>query len=197
MRSRMAAVRERIVAAALEQVATGGYGSATIAAVAGRAGVATGTVYNHFGSKSEVLAEVFRRASARELAVIEEIASAPGEPPTARLARCVEAFARRALAGPVLAYAQIAEPVGERVEEERLALRLGYRDVFARLLAEGVAVGELPPQETEVVAAGLVGGIGEALVGPLSPTGRPVGRDRLVAALRGFALRAAGASTAA
>src|SRR5947208_11515337 len=116
MRARKAAVRERIVTAALEQVASGGYASATVAAVANRAGVATGTVYNHFGAKSELLAEVFARASARELAVIEEIASAPGDPPGRRLAHCVEAFARRALAGPVLAYAQIAEPVEERVE---------------------------------------------------------------------------------
>src|SRR3954452_24138183 len=45
---RKAEARERIVAAALDQLAEGGYASATIQAVAKRAGVATGTVYRHF-----------------------------------------------------------------------------------------------------------------------------------------------------
>ena len=53
--------REAIVAAALAQVADGGYASAGVQAVAARAGVATGSVYRHFASKAELFAEVFRR----------------------------------------------------------------------------------------------------------------------------------------
>src|SRR5215210_2642451 len=49
-RARAAAARERIVSAALEQLAEGGYASASMAAVARRAGVATGSVYRHFPS---------------------------------------------------------------------------------------------------------------------------------------------------
>src|SRR5204862_4510599 len=68
---RKAEARERIFAAALDQLADGGYASATIQAVALRAGVATGSVYRHFHSKSDLFAEVFRRASGREVEVFE------------------------------------------------------------------------------------------------------------------------------
>src|SRR3954466_10357758 len=68
--ARRAEVRERIVAAAREQVAEGGYASASVQAVAARAGVATGSVYRHFPSKAELFTEVFRRASQRELDVM-------------------------------------------------------------------------------------------------------------------------------
>jgi len=63
-RARLAAARERIVDAALTQLAEGGYASASVVAVARRAGVATGSVYRHFPSKADLFAEVFRRASA-------------------------------------------------------------------------------------------------------------------------------------
>lgn len=174
--ARKAATRERIVDAAIAQLAEGGYAAATVQAVASRAGVATGSVYRHFPSKAELLAEVFRRASQRELDVLAEVAGGDGGPVAPRIAAAVEAFARRALAAPTRAYALIAEPVDPAVEAERLAFRRGYRDAFARALDEGVASGELAPHDTETLAAALVGAIGEVLVGPLSPTANGGGR---------------------
>lgn len=189
-RARAAAARERIVAAALDQVAAGGYASAQVQGVAARAEVAVGTVYRHFPSKAELFAEVFRRASGRELEVVAAAAAPDGRPAAERIAAAVEAFARRALAGPVLAYAQIAEPVDPAVEGERLRLRRGYRDVFAAALEDGVRSGELSPHDTATVAAALVGGLGEALVGPLSPGHRARGNEALVATLVQFAIHA-------
>src|SRR3954463_11698522 len=165
--ARRAQLRERIVTAAREQVADGGYASASVQAVAARAGVAVGTVYRHFPSKADLFAEVFRRASQRELDVILEVATHEGSA-AERVAEAVEAFCRRALAGPVLAYALIAEPVDPSVESERLRLRRGYRDAFAAVLADGIDSGELSPHSADIVAAALVGALGEALVGPLS-----------------------------
>ena len=78
--ARKAATRERIVAAALEQVAEGGYVAASVQAVAARAGLAVGTIYRHFPSKAELFAEVFTRASQRELDVLVEVSSADGRP---------------------------------------------------------------------------------------------------------------------
>src|SRR2546421_1764570 len=190
--ARKAEARETILSAALDQVAAGGYASATVQAVARRAGVATGTVYRHFPSKAELFADVFERASNRELDVLRGLAADRDRPAAERVAACVEAFSRRALAGPVLAYAQIAEPVDPAVEAERLTLRRGYRDVFAALVREGIEAGELPEQDVETVAAGLVGAIGEALVGPLSPAspGRLSRNEALVASLVQFCLAA-------
>ena len=166
--ARRATAREQIVAAALAQVAEGGYASASVQAVARRAGVAVGTVYRHFGSKAELFADVFRRASERELALVAEVMSGPGRPVAERTAAGVEAFCRRALAGSILAHALLAEPVDPGIESERLRLRRGYRDVFAAALADGVDAGELEPHDSTTVAAALVGALGEALVGPLS-----------------------------
>src|SRR3954467_4507774 len=134
--ARKAATRERIVAAALDQLADGGYASASVQAVAGRAGVATGSVYRYFPSKSELFAEVFRRASAREMAHFAESTGREDRRGEERIAAAVESFARRALAGPVRAYALIAEPVDPSVEAERLIFRRGYRDVLGAGLAD-------------------------------------------------------------
>src|SRR5436309_3430437 len=97
---RKAEARERIVRAALDQLADGGYASATIQAVARRAGVATGTVYRHFPSKSELFADVFRRASQRELELFGEVTTDDGRGAAERVAAATETFARRALAAP-------------------------------------------------------------------------------------------------
>jgi AcrR family transcriptional regulator len=189
--ARKAATRERVVTAALAQVAEGGYASAGVQVVARRAGVAVGTVYRHFPSKAELFAEVFRRASQRELDVVVEVTAARDGAATERIAEAVEAFCRRALAGPVLAYAQIAEPVDPAVESERLRLRRGYRDAFAGVLEDGVAAGELRPHDSLTVAAALVGALGEALVGPLSlANGGARRKEALVASLVQFCLDA-------
>ncbi len=129
-RARLAAARELIVDAAMAQLAEGGYASASVVGVARRAGVATGTVYRHFPSKSDLLAEVFRRCAQAEVDVLRGMA-ARGQPVTERLAGWVEAFVRRALAEPVRAYALIAEPVDPAVEAERLVFRRAYADLFA------------------------------------------------------------------
>jgi AcrR family transcriptional regulator len=190
--ARRTAARERIVHAAHGLIARGGYREAQVAAVAAGAGVATGTVYRHFPSKAELFAEVFRRASQREVDATRAAADAAGATATQRLAAAVETFARRALRGRRLAWALIAEPVDPAVEVERLVFRRAYAAGFEEVLREGVAAGELAPQNVELSAAALVGALGEALVGPLSwvgATNHDVDADALVADLVGFCLR--------
>jgi AcrR family transcriptional regulator len=187
--ARRVAVRERIVDAAHALIARGGYREASVAAVARRAGVATGSVYRHFGSKAELFAEVFRRASQREVDATRAAADTAGGSATQRLAAAIEAFARRALRGRRLAWALLAEPVDPAVEAERLAFRRAYAAGFATLLADGIATGELPRQDVALSAAALVGALGEALVGPLSPVAGKTDADALVAGLVTFCLR--------
>jgi AcrR family transcriptional regulator len=189
-RARLAAARERIVDAALAQLAEGGYASASVVAVARRAGVATGTVYRHFPSKGDLFAEVFRRASQREVDVLRSMTDR-AEPVTHRLAAWVEAFVRRALSEPVRAYALIAEPVDPAVDAERLTFRRAYADLFERALRDGEQGGQIPPLDAELTAAAIVGALAEALVGPLQR--REAGADALVAGLQTFVLRSVGA----
>jgi hypothetical protein len=100
--------------------------------------------------------------------VVIDVAQPDGRPAAERLGAAVEAFCGRALAGPVLAYSLIAEPVDPAVEAERLRLRVGYRDAFASVLEDGVRDAELRPHDSPTVAAALVGALAESLVGPLS-----------------------------
>jgi AcrR family transcriptional regulator len=152
--------------------------------------VATGTVYRHFPSKASLFAEVFREASQHEVdAVVAAAEERPEASATARIALAVETFARRALRGRRLAWALIAEPVDPAVEAERLVFRRAYRDAFATVIDDGIRSGELPGQNAELAAAALVGAIGEALVGPVSPTSGRSDPDAIVAALRDFCLR--------
>lgn len=187
--ARKAAARKRIVDAARELIAHGGYAEAQVAAVARRAGVATGTVYRHFPSKAELFAEVFRNASQHEVDAVIAAAANGGASAPERIASAVETFARRALRGRRLAWALIAEPVDPAVEAERLVFRRAYRDAFAEVIDSGVAVGELPEQDSATSAAALVGAIGEALVGPVSPTTAAHDPESLIDSLRDFCIR--------
>ena len=168
--ARKAETRERILGAAHELVAEGGWVSASVAAIAERAGVATGTVYRYFPSKSEIFAEVFRRSSQHEVDAMAEAGRADGRPASQRGAEAVESFIRRALLARRLAYALIAEPVDPAVEAERLVYRRAYRDIVADIIAAGIASGEFPAQDIEVSSAAVVGAIAEAVIGPVSPT---------------------------
>jgi AcrR family transcriptional regulator len=168
IQARLDAARDRIVDAAVERLATGGWSSVNVAAVAADADVATGTVYRHFDAKDALLAAAFRRAAGRELEVVTEVA-AGAAPPGERLDAALRVFAERALRGRRLAYALLAEPAGQAVEAERRIYRAGYRAVFREILNDGIADGSIDDHDTEVVAAVLVGAMGEALIGPIAP----------------------------
>ncbi|HEY3192031.1 MAG TPA: TetR/AcrR family transcriptional regulator [Solirubrobacterales bacterium] len=190
--AKLAETRERIVTTARELIAEGGYVAAQIAAVAERAGVAVGTVYRHFPSKSDLFAEVFREASQHEVDAMREAVEATPGPAADRIAAGIDVFARRALRGRRLAWALLAEPVDPAVEAERLHFRHSYRDLMAEVISDGIEAGDLPPQDVEATAAALIGAIGETMLGPLSPTANGSDPEALIASLINFCTRAIG-----
>jgi AcrR family transcriptional regulator len=187
--------RERLLEAASERLEAGGYTGASVLAVARGAGLAAGTLYRHFPSKAEMLLELFRSVYERELEAATA-AAAGGEDAVERVELVVATFADRALRRPRLTWALIAEPVDPIVDIERLVYRRRYVELVRRLIELGVERGELPAQDAELTAAALVGGVGEALVGPTSPLAeRPPDAARIVEALRAFVRRALGAGS--
>jgi len=190
--ARKAALKERLLNAALHLVSTGGFNSLTVSAVALEAGMATGAVYKHVESKAQLCAEVFRIATEKEVAVVRSTALRQGVPAT-RLLDTIESFALRALRGQRLAYALIAEPVDALVDAERLRYRHAYAEIFQELVDDGIRSGDFPAQESAVSAAALVGVIAESLVGPLSwqRNGQPsIEPTRLIRSIQAFCLRA-------
>ncbi len=197
MQSTATATRERLLAAAQELIEAGGYGAASVIAIAERAGVAAGTLYRHFASKEELFVEVFRSVCAgEERAMRAAAARMPADASAAqRLETVLATFAQRALRNPRLAWALIAEPVDPRVDAERLAYRERYAALIADGLRAGIEAGELPPQNVALTAAALVGGCGEVLVGPLSPVAQSAPAEvEMIEAVRTFARRAVGAA---
>jgi AcrR family transcriptional regulator len=188
--------RRRLLSAAQALIEEDGYAGASVIAIAERAGLATGTLYRHFSSKEELFVEVFRSVCAGEERAMREAADRlePGCPAAVRLETVLSTFAQRALSNPRLAWALLAEPVDPRVDAERLAYRERYAALVDETLRAGIEAGELPEQNSKLVAAALVGGCGEALVGPLSPvSGGAPGAEAVTAALRTFIRRAIGA----
>jgi AcrR family transcriptional regulator len=187
--------RERLLQAAQVLIEEGGYGTASVAAIAARAGVAAGTLYRHFASKQELFVEVFRAVCTREeRAMRAAAASMESSSAVERLEGVLATFAQRALRNPRLAWALLAEPVDPLVDAERLAYRQRYSSLVAETVAAAIAAGEVPEQSAELTAAALVGGCGEVLVGPLSPVaGAHPDTERIVAPLRMFVRRAVGA----
>ncbi|MBB3844005.1 TetR/AcrR family transcriptional regulator [Xanthomonas arboricola] len=193
MEERLAGNRERILHAARALIAEGGYRNAPVTAVAAAAGVSTGQIYRHFPSKAELFVEVLNAAVQREMTILRAITTTQTSA-AERLRNAIATFVRRALAGPALAYAFIAEPVESEVDAERIRGRRLFGEVFRQLLAEGVAAGEFPPQSLDAAAACIVGAFTEALVGPIAPSrGDPQQGEQLVEAICGFCLRAVGA----
>ena len=190
VQARLDAQRAAILDAAGELLAERGYAGCSVAAVAEKAGVATGSVYKHFPGKAELVVELFRGIVNHEVEAVTAAAELPGDP-AERVVAMFETFAKRALKAPRRAYALLAEPVDPAIEAERIVFRRVFRDVAARHIREGVRAGQLPPQDAELTAAALVGAATEVLVGPLTTDNADVLGD-----LRTFILRSLGGSDA-
>lgn len=192
MQQRLAGNRQRILLAARQLVAEGGYRNAPVAAVAAAAGMSTGQIYRHFPSKAELFVQVLGAAGQRELGALRESVAFEGSA-SARLRAAIATFVERSLAGPGLAYAFLAEPVEAAVDAERIEQRRRFGEFFRGLLVDGVNSGEFLAQDLDAGAACVVGAVIEALVGPItSLSAEPHDVPALVEAISGFCLRAVG-----
>ena len=190
VQARLDAQRAAILDAAGELLAERGYAGCSVAAVAERAGIATGSVYKHFPGKAELVVELFRGVVNHEVEAVTAAAEVPGDP-AERVVAVFETFAGRALKAPRRAYALLAEPVDPAIEAERVVFRRVFRDVAARHIRDGVRAGQLPAQDASLTAAALVGAAAEILIGPLTDDSSDA-----LGALRTFILRSLGGSDA-
>ena len=166
---KQAARHASIVAAARAAAAEGGMAAVQVAPVAQRAGIATGTVYRYFPSKTELVTALVANVSERELGAIRKAAkAAPG--PLSALTACIATFAVRALRNRRLAWAVIAEPVDADIEAVRVVYRKALAEELQTRIAAAMQAGYLPQQQDiNLVAPALVGVLLEGLIGPLAP----------------------------
>jgi AcrR family transcriptional regulator len=187
---KLSARRAAILAAAVALASESGMGSVQIAPVAERAGIAAGTVYRYFPSKTALVTALVEAQSAAEIAALGRAAgAAPG--PLSALCASIATFAGRALAQRRLAFALIAEPVEPEIEAARVSYRRALAGAFETRIRAALAGGHLPDQDAAAAAAALVGALIEGLIGPLAATPEGRARER-VQTLTLFALRALG-----
>ena len=192
-----ATTRDRLLAAAQELIEEGGYGATSVIAIAERAGVAAGTLYRHFASRQELFVDLFRSVCAREERAMQAAAAAAGADVGHRASRDGSRHVRTPCAAQPAARVGADRRAVDPLRRRRAAgIQRAIRGADRRGSARGDRDGELPVQNVELTAAALVGGCGEALVGPLSPVGRRRGpaAAEIVEALRTFVRRAVGAA---
>ncbi|WP_454738774.1 TetR/AcrR family transcriptional regulator [Cupriavidus necator] len=156
-----------ILKAARELVSQSGFREAQMTAIADAAGIAIGTLYRYFPSKTELMVEVVKTTAQREVDVVAGIAMRDGTA-CERLGAAAWTFASRALQGRRLAHALVAEPVEPDVEAARLTYHRALSRVFKTIIEQGVANGEFPVQDAASSADCIVGCLFEGLVAPLS-----------------------------
>ncbi|MGA3137501.1 MAG: TetR/AcrR family transcriptional regulator [Xanthobacteraceae bacterium] len=191
---RLAARHDAIIAAARRIASESGMAAVQIASVAGRAEIATGTVYRYFPAKTDLVAALLREIAEREIGAVHRAAgAAPG--PLSALCAAIMIFATRARRERRLAFAAIAEPVDAEVDAERTAFRKSLAAEFAGLIAAAITERRLPEQDAKLSAAALTGLLIEGAIGPLAPD--EAGRDRdLVQSLALAGLRGLGVADA-
>lgn len=189
---KLAARHEAILKAARALASEGGIGAVQIAPVASRAGIAAGTVYRYFPSKTELVAALAAAQSHVEIAALAKAAdAAPG--PLSALAAVLTTFGARVLADRRLAFALIAEPVERDLDEVRVGYRKELAGVFEQRIRAALAAGHLPDHDPAITAPALVGALIDGLIGPLAPAVRDAAAARAaVQTLTLFGLRALG-----
>jgi AcrR family transcriptional regulator len=174
---RLAAREQTILNAATALAGEGGMAAVQIAAVAERAGIAAGTVYRYFPSKTDLIAELVAAVAGRELDAMKASGeAAPG--PLSALAASIATFAARALAERRLTWAVIGEPVDPEVDAMRLDFRQSLAAELEMRIDRAIAGRLLPDQNARVAAPAIVGALREGLLSPLAPHYNDAGATR-------------------
>lgn len=157
--------RESLLQAGHRLVANGGFRALSMAALASRAGMATGNIYRYFADKAALSVALFERATNREIAAVFACVNERAAPDL-QLEMLLTAFLQRALSNPRLAYALIAEPVHPAVEQARSRYRGHWASRFQSVIEDGIAEGVFAPQPAHLAATALVGAMAEPLAKP-------------------------------
>jgi AcrR family transcriptional regulator len=187
-----------ILEAAMQLLDKGSLESLTTNAIAERAGVSIGTLYQYFGSKQAVLdALADREMAALTERVLGVMHGAPGLPPGERL-RMVLAAAMKTYGGRTRVYRLVLAYALAQGGPSRLA------PLMATLMSElareerphAPATRKLAPAEAFVLAHAVSGVLRAMLLGGGSSATRQEIEDALVALVGGYVARGTGDGTA-
>lgn len=152
--------RDALIGAALELIAEGGAKSATVRAIADRAGVTPGLIRHYFASKEELTRAAYRRLMDRMTGENAQVLDAPQESPLARLTAFVVASLRPPIVDPerVGLWAGFLHAV-RRDPQMKLIHETGYhdyRDLLQSLIADLPRVATVAQLRADAIACNAV-----------------------------------------
>jgi AcrR family transcriptional regulator len=165
--------KERILDAAIDVFSSKGYHDTRVDEIVEKSATSKGSVYFHFPSKQSIfLALVDRFADALERHVVEAIEheNAGIDRVRAALVACLELFGRYRLLAKILLVQ--ASGLGAIFESKRQEVLDRFSALVQSYLDEAVALGEIPPLDTEVTAHAWTGAL-NALIIRWVQTGAP------------------------
>jgi AcrR family transcriptional regulator len=188
--------RAKLIEAGLELLGDRGWSGATVRAVCAEAGLTERYFYESFADREALLVAVFDQVAAEAAAAVVEAVDRAPHDAEAKARAAIAAFVelltddpRRARA--MLITSQASEPLRRRREQSIRA--------FAALVSEQArrfyGPAALAPDDAELTALALVGGIAELLVSWLDG-GLDVPRQRLIDHCTGLLIAAAEVSSA-
>jgi AcrR family transcriptional regulator len=150
--------REEIIRAALKLFAEFGYRGTSLRRLASAVGIEAGSLYNHFSSKAELLADMVLFGTRELLLGVGELVAAAPADPVERL--------RTAIRAHIVFYAIHKEQVqvlerevmmltGEYAKENQ-KVRSEYERLFREILDDGIAKGSFRPDYPDVVTKGIL-----------------------------------------
>ncbi|MBI4202698.1 MAG: TetR/AcrR family transcriptional regulator [Chloroflexi bacterium] len=187
---------DRILEAATEVIAQQGYSGAGVQEIVERAGASKGSFYFHFPSKEKMVEALVVRMSEKLVAKVQD--SLEGQPtPLHRVAASVdtlmETFARQRTVAQVLLLSIIGH--GRATDKRFLPIREGFSQLIQQELDAAADTGQIPAQDTALVAQMWVGAIHEVILRWLL-TGKPSSLASVTPSLKAALLRSVGVDLA-
>jgi len=148
--------KERIRQAAVRVFSKEGFDRASVKSIAEEAGVAVGSIYNHFRDKDDLLIGVFEEAFRGRMGLLKELKGS-GLPIRNQVERLLEDHFERARDHKELAELLLYERFhrGGRLRERILPLQRGIVDRIAEILQTGIDEGWIRSCHPKIVAQAL------------------------------------------
>jgi TetR/AcrR family fatty acid metabolism transcriptional regulator len=160
------AKRRQILEAAVRAFARKGYHSCRVGEIAEEAGVAYGLVYHYFGSKEELLQEIFRDTWTQMLARIREVTES-GEPANEQVRKVTALLLRTWRRDPDLVRVLVHEVTRSPEQLKRQIDEIGHAyEALEQIVVNGQKSGELRDDlDPKVAAIVFYGALEEVLTG--------------------------------
>ena len=147
---------ERILEAAGELLASGGYEALSMRRIAAMVGLSQAAIYRHFKDKDELVGRLVASGYAELVALVESL-EADGGPPDQVLERNIEAYVGWALGRPTVFKALLLREIGPAAEavnslSEGIARRRRTFALLAAHLKRGMDEGVFEPADPELTA---------------------------------------------